>query len=560
MKGRTSRFSTIDTTVDVLGRTAKIQEGDKTSQTPVPDRYFCSGGFAPVSVQMMLIRDWERKRVGGRLQTLPSGAVTIDKRGRDVIEVTGKHVELDRYSVGGVVWGRETLWFDPEQKLVAAITVDAEFNRFEAIREGFEPALSFFVARAAEDGMAVLAELADHFSPKQAGPLAIVGATLIAAPGAPPVEELGRTDRGRQNRRRRLRGAGHDPGRRDGCKRPGAGRTAGALGYARTFHAGRMGTGLPGRWGHHGSRLRPMSLNSLTAARDAIAAGRGWVRRLLPAGIIDGEGPTTIGVDTASTPEQALALVKRYADAGFPQIKIYSSLPPELVATIAQEAHRRGMTVTGHVPDRMDLERAVADGMDQINHIPAVAHALRTGDSPTAAKAAIKPSQPGTAPVARSVDPESDRARRIIHLLKEHGTVIDPTVALYELMLHPAGRNSEPGLAKVAVELAGPLKSMGVSPDAEKIADAYFRQYLEVIGALHKAGVPIVAGTDQAVPGHSLHRELELYVEAGMTPSQAIQSATIVPAARHEPDVLDRRTGTIEAGKQGDLIPVCGSR
>ena len=82
----------------------------------------------------------------------------------------------------------------------------------------------------------------------------------------------------------------------------------------------------------------------ITAARDAIASGRGLGPRLLPAGIIDGEGPRTIGVDTASTPEQALALVRRYADAGFPQIKIYSSLKPELVAEIAREAHRRGMS------------------------------------------------------------------------------------------------------------------------------------------------------------------------------------------------------------------------
>ena len=90
----------------------------------------------------------------------------------------------------------------------------------------------------------------------------------------------------------------------------------------------------------------------ITAARDAIASSRGLGPRLLPAGFIDGEGPRSIGVDTATTPEQALALIRRYADAGFPQIKIYSSLKPELVATIAREAHRRGMSVTGHIPDR----------------------------------------------------------------------------------------------------------------------------------------------------------------------------------------------------------------
>jgi imidazolonepropionase-like amidohydrolase len=551
VKGRTSRFTEIDSAVHVEGRTATVREGKKTAQRPVPDRFFCAGGFAPVSVQMMLIRDWERKRVAGPLATLPNGSVTIEKRGRDAVEVAGKRVELDRYSVGGVVWGRETLWFDLDRKLIAAITLDAEFNRFEAIREGFESALSVFVARAAEDGMAVLAELADRFSPKRAGPLAIVGATLIDGTGAPPVEDSVVIVEGD-----RISAAGP----RARVTIPAGARVLEARGLAL----------LPGLWEMHAHFTQvewgPVYLAAgvttardcanefefITAARDAIAAGRGLGPRLLPAGIIDGVGPSTIGVETAATPEQALALVRRYADAGFPQIKIYSSLDPELVSTIAQEAHRRGMSLTGHLPERMELERAVASGMDQINHLPSITNALRAGDPAQAAK---KPLLPDFARMAREIDLDSDRAKQTIRLLKEHGTVIDPTLALYELILHPAGRAIEPGLAKVAPELAGPLNSMGIPTFVEKTADALFRKYLQVLGALHKAGVPIVAGTDQAVPGHSLHRELELYVQAGLTPLEAIQSATIVPARAMK---LDRQVGTIEAGKRADLILVEG--
>ena len=113
----------------------------------------------------------------------------------------------------------------------------------------------------------------------------------------------------------------------------------------------------------------------------------------------------------------------------------------------------------------------------------------------------------------------------------------------------------EPGLAKVARELAGPLNSMGTQPGTERDSDAFFGKLVEVVGVLHKAGVPIVAGTDQAVPGHSLHRELELYVKAGMTPMEAIRSATIVPARAMK---LDRESGTNEPGKRADLILVAG--
>ena len=551
VKGRTSRFTEIDSEVRIEGRTAIVREGKTTTKRPVPERFFFASGFAPVSVQMMLVRDWERGRVAGPLETLPGGSATIDKRGRDTVEVAGKRVELDRYSVGGVVWGRETLWFDADQKLVAAVTVNAEFNRFEAIREGFEPALPVFVARSAEDGMAVLAQLADRFSPKRTGPLAIVGATLIDGNGAEPVEDSVVIVDGD-----RIAAAG--PQARIAVP-PGA-QVLEARGQAI----------LPGLWDMHAHFAQvewgPIYLAAgvttardcanefefITAARDAIASGRGLGPRLLAAGVIDGDGPKAYGVDIASTPEQAASLVRRYADAGFAQIKIYGSLRPELVADIAREAHRRGLTVTGHIPQGMDARRAIESGMDQINHITSILSdmAAREPEGPPKKSTAFEP-----ALKAAEIDPDSDRARRFFRLLKERGTVIDPTLAIFELLYHAPGRAPEPGLARVAPELAGPLGSWGVPPDREPDFAALFRKYLEVVGALHKAGVPIVAGSDQGVPGHSLHRELELYVQAGLTPMDAIRSATIVPARVMK---LDRQVGTIEAGKRADLILVAG--
>src|ERR1700684_3813258 len=77
-----------------------------------------------------------------------------------------------------------------------------------------------------------------------------------------------------------------------------------------------------------------------------------------------------------------------------------------------------------------------------------------------------------------------------------------------------------------------------------------------VLRALYNAGIPIVAGTDKAVPGHSVHRELELYVQAGLTPMQVIQLATS-GAARVMG--MDADVGTVEAGKRADLILVQGN-
>ena len=83
-----------------------------------------------------------------------------------------------------------------------------------------------------------------------------------------------------------------------------------------------------------------------------------------------------------------------------------------------------------------------------------------------------------------------------------------------------------------------------------------FDKDLEIVGALHRAGIPIVAGTDQSVPGYSLHREIELYNQAGFTPMEAIQAATIASARAMG---VEKDSGTIEKGKRGDLILINGN-
>jgi imidazolonepropionase-like amidohydrolase len=132
-------------------------------------------------------------------------------------------------------------------------------------------------------------------------------------------------------------------------------------------------------------------------------------------------------------------------------------------------------------------------------------------------------------------------------------------MALMELILHTSDvpvATFEPGVAKVARELAGPLNNTGQPPANAAQAKATYDMWMATINALHRAGITIIAGTDQAVPGHSLHREIELYVKAGFTPMEAIQAASIVPARVMG---LDKEVGTVEAGKRADLILVEGN-
>jgi imidazolonepropionase-like amidohydrolase len=278
----------------------------------------------------------------------------------------------------------------------------------------------------------------------------------------------------------------------------------------------------------------------IVAARDAIAAGQGIGPRLVMAGVVDGSGPFSLGVIRVDTPEQAREQVQKYKAAGFQQIKIYSSVKPEILKIITAEAHRLGMTVTGHIPFGMNAIQGIEDGMDQINHVEYITPLMVDSKSQT-------------------IDPDAPNVKKVIKLLLEHHIVVDDTLALMEIILHPLDHpisGFEPGILRVAPELKEALETMGAAPAKAAQSAATFRAMETTVRVLHQAGVPIVAGTDQTVPGFSLDREIELHVQAGFTPMEAIQSATIVAARAMG---MENDSGTIEVGKRADVILVDGN-
>jgi imidazolonepropionase-like amidohydrolase len=285
--------------------------------------------------------------------------------------------------------------------------------------------------------------------------------------------------------------------------------------------------------------------------RDAIRDGKGLGPRILMAGLVDGSGPWSSGIQRVDNSEQARDWVHRYHAAGFSQMKIYSSMTRDNVAAVAREAHMLGMSVTGHIPEGMTLREGIDAGLDQVNHISYVLEAmLPEGAMPPFSQRLER------ARFMASVDLKSERAQDTVRFLKEHNIVVDPTVALFELQsVSPAKpyASFEPGVARVAPELgvvfAAPLQPP--SDPMPALRDVIVKKELEIIGSLHKAGVTIVAGTDQSVPAFSLYRELELYVQAGFTPMEAIQAATAVPARVMR---LDQDLGTVQVGKIADLI------
>lgn len=551
IKGRTARPVTIDEAVTIDGSKVHLRTRDKQSDEAAPSGpFFTIAGYAPTTMQMLMVRYWATHGSPAQLATLPGGSVKVEPRGEDTIHVGAKDEKLDRYTVEGLIWGRETLWFDSNRNLVAAVTTDAEFDHFEAIRDGYEPALGDFVGRAGADGMAALAQISKQIPGSHDRTLAIVGATLIDGTGATPVPDSAVVI--------------HDGrivavGPRSQVKIPRHAHIVDAQGKFI----------LPGLWDMHAHfeqvEWGPIYLAAgvttvrdcgnefefITAVRDAIAQGRGLGPRLLLAGIVDGTGLIPIGVARVDTPEQAKMWVDRYHAAGFQQMKIYSSVKLEEVKAVADEAHRLGMTVTGHVPEGLNAYQVIEAGQDQINHIPYIADIMHAPLPGTATRTERRNA-------AANLDVNSPDAQKALAFLKDHHTVVDPTMALFELFTATTAKppaSFEPGVNKIPSQLAQQITDVEPPNESSAIGEKIFEKELAIVGALHRAGIPVVAGTDQAVPGHSLHREIELYVQAGFTPLEAIRAATIVPARVMG---LDKELGTVQKGKRGDLILING--
>lgn len=546
IQGKTCRFCPIDWEIKVAQGTASVRQEKETRTVTTPASFFVISGYAPVAMQMAMMRYWRSHGSPAQLTVVPSGTIRIQERGAEKFDLAGRTAQVRRYTVRGLIWGMETLWMDADDNLVALVSTDAEFDHFEAVRDEYEPLLSRFIASAARDEMAALSELSGKLSSSVSGTLAFTGATLIDGTGKAAIANSTIV-----TREGRIVAAGPS----DQIKIPAEAQRIDVTGKFI----------IPGLWDMHAhyeqvewgpiylaagvTTVRDVGneFDFITAVRDALAAGHGLGPRMLMAGVVDGDSKYALGVTRVNSPADAKTWVQRYHDAGFQQIKIYSSVKSENVRAVCAEAHRLGMTVTGHIPIGMNAYDGVNDGMDQINHINYIYELL----IPDVDRS--KMNRMEQLKLSVSVDVDSPAAKRAIQFLKDHGTVIDPTMALLEMNFRSADTplsSIEPGVAKVAPEVHEQLVNGGVPPDIAPFMQTMRQKCLQLIGALHRAGIPIVVGTDQAVPGYSVYREIELYVEAGFTPMEALQAATIVPARVMK---LDNDSGTVEAGKRADF-------
>jgi amidohydrolase family protein len=279
---------------------------------------------------------------------------------------------------------------------------------------------------------------------------------------------------------------------------------------------------------------------------------------VVAAGFIEGDSPhASRSGFVVKNFDDVKKAIDWYHDNGFPQIKIYNSFPKDILPETTEYAHTKGMRVSGHIPVWLRAQDAVLAGYDEIQHINQVLlNFLVTDktDTRTLERFYLPAEKVG------SLNFDSPEVQKFIALLAQRKIVIDPTLGTFNFIRQMDGVMSQE-FAAVADHVPpdvrrGFLSAQMKIPD-EATHQRYEKSYaamIEFVGRMYKAGIPLVAGTDD-IPGFTLQRELELYVEAGLTPPQVLQIATYNGAKYSR--VLDDR-GVISPGRRADLILVDG--
>jgi hypothetical protein len=331
---------------------------------------------------------------------------------------------------------------------------------------------------------------------------------------------------------------------------------------------------LPGLWDMH-VHLSPDDglldiASGVTTVRDvgnrseilddmkkAFDEGRAIGPHVLRAGFIEGRGKDAASAEvTATDADEARKAVEFFQTRGYEMIKIYNSVDPGLVPVLTREAHARGMGVTGHIPHGMLANEAVRAGYDGVEHINQLMLNF-FADHQTETRTPLRFSLVGDK--AGDFDLHGPEAKQFYALLREHHTVVDPTYVTFEPVYLAEQGKVLPGWSKTVPRL--PVQAQrsfltgGLPLEGKK--DLYARSWEKMLGlvkVLHDEQVTVVAGTDY-LAGFSLHRELELLVQGGLTPAEALQAATIVPAQVMK---AAGRSGSIAAGKDADLVVIDG--
>jgi imidazolonepropionase-like amidohydrolase len=237
-----------------------------------------------------------------------------------------------------------------------------------------------------------------------------------------------------------------------------------------------------------------------------------------------------------TSPAEARAAVDSLVSQGVDFIKVQSLLSLDSYVAAADEAHKRGLPIVGHVPDKVRITQVVGAGQKSIEHLMGIFEGCSTEEDK------FIHGQGSTQLLLTTNDPK--KCDELIQLLARTQTWQVPTLAWQRggTFLDQLDWNHQPLDRYVPAywrDVTWARFRDEMMPDLQRdplpLRKEYFAKNLEIVGRMHRAGVPFMSGTDTAagiyvMPGFSLHDELANFVEAGFTPMEALQTATSNPA------------------------------
>ena len=354
---------------------------------------------------------------------------------------------------------------------------------------------------------------------------------------------------------------------------------------------------IPGLWDMHAhiasKDFLPLFIaNGVTGARDMggvwetlslwrklIKEGRLTGPRIVASGpIVDGPKPVWPYSIAVANEKQARLAVTSLKQRGVDFIKVYSLLPREAYLAIADEARKQGISIAGHTPYSVSAAEVADAGQKSIEHLDTIMLACseREEDVIKELQDAIKNPEPLAAVLtvmrarAQSIADGYDegKAQELFARMSKNGVRLCPTLTVQRAitMLGDSAFTNDPRLKYIPASIKQGwdpkndvrMKSF-TSEDMDRARES-FQRLLDRVGAIRRAGVELLAGTDTpnpyCFPGFSLHDELALLVKAGLSPMEALQVATR-DAAKFLG--LSDSLGTIEQGKIADLVLLDGS-
>jgi len=298
-------------------------------------------------------------------------------------------------------------------------------------------------------------------------------------------------------------------------------------------------------------------LNRIKEVNEGIIIGP---RVEIRSGFIDGAGPFAAPTGTLiNNVEEGKKAIRDYAANGYQQIKLYSSLKPEWVKPLIDEAKLYKLRVAGHIPAYMTATQAINAGYNEVTHMNMLT--LNFFGDTIDTRSPLRFSIPAQRTAA--LDLNGAPMKEFIQLLKTKNIAVDPTLGVFEDLF--TARDKVVPIKFASTINFFPLNMQrglraggGGIPVPDGMDQTYlksFDQFLKITKMLYDNGITIVPGTD-GFAGFDLHRELELYVQAGIPANKVLQLATYGTAKYTG---LDNTYGSVKEGKPADFILVDGN-